>query len=435
VNPADDGGWGKTLHPFERLAAATTQWRSLSIKLWLSTYASPLLKVLALVEGVTSHVQDLSIKITCGAPLEVDDTFWKLALPGGVMNIYGAPLASFTAKLAYGDLCRIQPNWDALSRLSIGSPHHKIAFGPQEAVNVLTATPNITHCTIQFSDGAMETQFVPQRQAVSLPKLQSLIMRGTEVPIEFAALLDLPSLTHLSAIQSPVLPQRDENHSAVIELIRRFGKKLTDVAFVFATITPSALGSILDNLPNVASIELVGGDPNPGTPKFNPNPGQAQPPVRGAGLDTLLLQRLTPNGNGGESHSEWVCLCPKLRKLSVSRLGAAERDRDMETKHHIVNFISSRRRGFSSAKEGEAVWLEVVTVAFNGGPIDWMTEELQAGGVGTEGVKFSAKYSNSNTVPTSFRLNIPGYGPLNLSSSIEASSGQGLSSNLELLPS
>jgi hypothetical protein len=122
-----------------------------------------------------------------------------------------------------------------------------------------------------------------------------------------------------------------------------------------------------------------------------------------------------------------------LRKLTL-RLAATEREKDREIKKRIIDLISSRRRGSRSAENGGVAWLEDVTAAFNGGPVDWMLKELQTGGVGTEGVKFSARYSNSETVPTSFRLNVPGFGPLSLSSTLEVSSSFGVSPNIQLLP-
>ncbi|TEB21656.1 hypothetical protein FA13DRAFT_97363 [Coprinellus micaceus] len=412
VDPADDDGWGKTLHPFARLVGVTTHWRSLSMQLYMNMYASPLLKILPLVEGVTSHMQDISITLMCGVSLEVDDLTWRRVFSEGTMNLYSAPLHSYTLIAPYNDLCRLQPNWGALSRLSIGSPYPSTVFGPQDAANVLGVTPNLTHCTIKFSDGALPTEFIPQYR-VSLPKLRSLVLQGTEVPIEFADVLDLPSLTHLSALQTLVLPPKDENNNAVVELIRRYGRQLTDVAFVFANITPSALGPILDTLPNASCLELVAEDPGPGTDKFNPNPGQAPIPRRGV-LDAHLLQRLTPDRTESEPALKHACLCPMLRKLTL-RLAATEREKDREIKKRIIDLISSRRRGSRNAENGGVAWLEDVTVAFNGGPVGWMLKELQAGGVGTEGVEFSAPYSNSETVPTSFRLNVPGFGPLVIS--------------------
>ncbi|TEB21651.1 hypothetical protein FA13DRAFT_1716669 [Coprinellus micaceus] len=401
------GVWDKILQPFIRLASMTNRWQSLAIRLHPFTPMSPLLEILKLVEGVTSCTKELKVEIMCEFPL--GEEMWRKMLSEGAMPIRRAPLTSFNAKMAYSDLCRFQPNWGALSRLSIGSPDHIIVF--QEAASVLAVTPNISHCTIQFSDGLREIQFVAPPHIISLPKLKSLIVRGTDIPIEFTAILDLPCLTHLPAIQNLRFHPKDENQHAVIELIRRYGGQVTDVSFVYASMTPSAFGFALDNLPNVVSLELVGEGPDSRTPKRAPLQEEWIFPAEANQLHIDVFETLIPEHEGPPYPLE-SCACPRLQALAC-KFGV-HRGAGTPIKRQMLKLISARQRGLRNANEDGVSWLERVEVVFKSGKVDWMMEELRTNGVDTDDVRFSAQYPDPCLVPafSAVRPTIPGIGQI-----------------------
>lgn len=127
---------------------------------------------------------------------------WEEGLPDGKIDLQAMPLTSLTARMPYSDLRRIQAQWDCLTVLSIGSPDKIIVFGVEDATGVLVLTPNLIDCTITFAEAITATPSPPTPRFVPLHKLKTLTMLGTSVTVEFIAMLHLPSLTHLFAIQS-----------------------------------------------------------------------------------------------------------------------------------------------------------------------------------------------------------------------------------------
>ncbi|KAJ2930325.1 hypothetical protein H1R20_g6783, partial [Candolleomyces eurysporus] len=254
-------------------------------------------------------------------------------------------------RLAVGRL-RLSPlslpiNWANITEISLGAPAYQP--DPSFPLSLLSVCFNLTRCSLDFRathQALPDLSIAPSSNwgMCLLPRLRTLEVRGSEPPVWFASYLDLPSLQELILLCPSRHPVKDfeEGDSGAIELIRRFGDCLTDVTIDSWCLNESRLTHVLEQLPNVVSLRLVG------ALRF-------QPQIHARILDSVL-DSLTPkydDGEDGKNSGVRVHLgngfrrafcCPKLEKFGYRfnhSVGFSE--------EALIRFIASRR---GSTKSG-----------------------------------------------------------------------------------
>ena len=116
-----------------------------------------------------------------------------------------------------------------------------------------------------------------------------------------------------------------------MELIRKFGEGLTDVTLEWGYLNEARLLDILQHLPNVVNLRLVGGI-------------WFQPRRRTNDLDPVVLdsvlEKLTPRSQDSNDNGEagGKCYCPKLKKF-----GCKVEERAELSEEAFARFIAARR--------------------------------------------------------------------------------------------
>jgi hypothetical protein len=260
--------------------------------------------------------------------------------------------------------------WSKITEISLGIPGYHP--GRSYPLSFLALCPNLTRCSINFpSLLSLFNSFVNAATSRDvqgptseggmclLPRLRTLQIQGSEPPIRFAENVDLPSLRELQLLcDTEISPETGfGGGGGAFELIRKFGEGLTDVAIVSEGLNESRLTRVLEWLPNVVSLRLVG------------DSSLAQPlEFSGVILDSVL-EKLTlkyiGDVDGGSRNADvggaGVCaavLCPKLEKFGCNanrNVGFSE--------EALVRFIASRRN--LGPRNGAGVsHLNSVVVAF-----------------------------------------------------------------------
>ncbi|TEB36886.1 hypothetical protein FA13DRAFT_1727262 [Coprinellus micaceus] len=361
--------WRAIFQPVLRAkGGSSNQCQSLRIRIKMSNPLSPLITLLAFPQMKNKELRHLELEITYENTETSREELWEgLA---NKINLMDAPITPLTARMPFVDIRRIHAGWSRLTSLSIGSPSPAAHFGPQDALNVLCITPNLVQCTIEFQ-GIRRQSVAPEQTAVSLPKLEGLTIRGSAPDVEFAAILDTPSLKRLSAMHDTgSLPAQDVDQSAVVEWVRRYGAQLTDVSFRYPSLTQPAFALVMGNLFEVKNLCLDAREETPFRISLEIGGGQTAARVETV-LDAALLQRLTPKLDA-EPAVEYIC--PKLETLACV-LGDGHTE---ATKARFIDFIEARRK---AVKAGRVRYLKKVDVKFRVGPVDTMLDDLGSRGV------------------------------------------------------
>ncbi|KAJ3512895.1 hypothetical protein NMY22_g15203 [Coprinellus aureogranulatus] len=406
---SDEAGWARATDPIQTIIEkGVNDWKSLKIGITMASPQSLLMSVLGLPTVKCKALESLELDIDYkGINGSTQNRMWHTNC-GGKIDVLDAPLTSLNLVASFEDICRVNARWDDLTVLTIGSSHAH-GLSAQEAIDVLSITPNLVQCTITFSPDAPQT--VSTQQPVNLPKLQELTVHGSAPSIELISLLNTPSLLRLSATYNARSPQ-GENRSPLVEWVRRYGNQLSCATFIYHTLTQSALTYVLERLPNVESLELRWKAEN--NISIDLSLGSNAPSPREKPketiLDPLILQALTPAARD-ESSAEpgGECMCPKLQTL-VCKLGEGHSER---TKELVARMVEARRR--LGKKGGPIALLDKADVTFYVGPVEAMLDELRARGVDTTGISFKAKYADSLSTPCLYQLPIPGLGTIKIS--------------------
>lgn len=376
---------------------------TIRIRIKMSNPVSPIISFLVFPQIKNKGLRRLELEVTYTNAETSCDELWEEM--GGKINLQNAPIISLTAKMPFVDICKIHAGWDRLTSLTVGSPSPTTYFGPRDALSVLCLTPNLVRCTIEFCHD--DQQFMAlENKVVSLLALEDLTIRGSSPGVKFAALLDTPSLTHLSAM-FVALPAQDADQSAVVEWVRRYGAQLTNVSFRYSSLTQSAFALVMGNLVEVKTLLLETREETEIHISLEIGQGQAPPRVETV-LDAALFQRLTPQLDAEPAKVE--CICPKLETLTCV-LGDGHTE---ATKGRFIDFIEARRKA-ATMKGGRVGSLKKVDVRFRVGPVDTMLVDLGKRGFDTEGVTFTARYAEAHLTPCSYRVPLGGIGTINIS--------------------
>ncbi|TEB25820.1 hypothetical protein FA13DRAFT_1737963 [Coprinellus micaceus] len=324
--------WRAIFQPVLRAkGGSSNQCQSLRIRIKMSNPLSPLITLLAFPQMKNKELRHLELEITYENTETSREELWEgLA---NKINLIDAPITSLTARMPFVDIRRIHAGWSRLTSLSIGSPSPTAHFGPQDALNF---------------QGIRRQSVAPEQTAVSLPKLEGLTIRGSAPDVEFAAILDTPSLKRLSAMHDT-----DVDQSAVVEWVRRYGAQLTDVSFRYPSLTQPAFSLVMGNLVEVKNLCLDAREETPFRISLEIGGGQTA-----ARVETPAVEYI----------------CPKLETLACV-LGDGHTE---ATKARFIDFIEARRK---AVKAGRVGYLKKVDVKFRVGPVDTMLDDLGSRGL------------------------------------------------------
>ncbi|KAJ2912229.1 hypothetical protein MD484_g8186, partial [Candolleomyces efflorescens] len=216
--------------------------------------------------------------------------------------------------------------------------HHKRPLGRRHGISNLANTNATT---------SVQANHIRHSGVCRLPRLRTLELRGYHPPPFLAANLDLPSLRELIVLFQIPLTVGDGPESSIIELIRKFGDGLTDVLLEWGSFTERSLLDILQHLPNVVNLRLVGGK------GFQPWMRTDRRPL----IYDSVLEKLTPQveDDGGVAGGT-SCYCPKLQKF-----GCKVREDAELSEEAFARLIAARRH---RASESGIALLTSFVVAF-----------------------------------------------------------------------
>ncbi|TEB21630.1 hypothetical protein FA13DRAFT_97151 [Coprinellus micaceus] len=247
---------------FRLLSSPYIRLGSLRLHLRMSPDVSLLTPYTRLAIFGNAEVTTLELDIAYHDAEKAGERLWEVE--DWAIRAQAAPLTSLTVRMDFSDVSLIKAQWGELVELTIGSPAPGVvSFGARDAINVLRGTRNLERCTIEF-DSCETRPGGLQQQPVHLSMLKSLTLSGTSPSVSFASLLLMPSITHLSLAQRKSDDPEEKNTSAVANLVDRYGRQLTHVAFSYPSLDPDSSALCLE-LPHQC---LASGDHCEGTSKF-----------------------------------------------------------------------------------------------------------------------------------------------------------------------
>jgi hypothetical protein len=320
----------------------------------------------------------LDIACSYGAPLS--DESW--AAVGGKLDICKGGFTSLTAKMTPTDIGRIDATWTTLTNLAIGTPDKFTDFTGRHVLHVLSSTPNLVHLSVDVSARAGFERGIPS-QLVCLPRLKSLDIGGGLPRAGFSTALVLPSLTHLYAVRIKYCSMEDETTSLILDLVKKYGKQLVEVALHYQCFTQSTLLATLEHVPNVEVLQLTTHDRSVNI--FAIGERHNGPNTRQPAILEPIITRFVPRIERSPMAPAGSWLCPHLKELvcGVYELTDAIRD-------DILLLIQERRS--IERKSGLLTGLNRLTVGFDKAfGVEEFGSELERKGVDTRGVKFKVR--------------------------------------------
>ncbi|KAJ2912223.1 hypothetical protein MD484_g8190, partial [Candolleomyces efflorescens] len=287
--------------------------------------------------------------------------------------------------------------WAHLTELFLGP----ILYQPNESTSplfILAMCVNLIRCSICHQapvqlDGMIGTtsappNYIPPSGVCHLARLRTLELRGFEPPPLFAANLELPSLQELVNLSAPSRACREGLGGGTMDLIRKFGEGLTDVTLEWGSLNEPRLLDVLQHLPNVVNLRLVGGI------WFQPRrmTNDRDPVV----LDSVL-EKLTPRSQDSNENgvAGGKCYCPKLKKF-----GCKVEERAELSEEAFARFIAARRNPLNT----DVALLTSFVAAFPfPKPTPSIRGQLEEMGVDLQGMVFITAYPKTQK----WHLNAP----------------------------
>jgi len=318
------------------------RWESITVEMSIKSSTSPLLPLLTIPILQIPCLRDLGFALL----MENADGLRSSATRSDILASVTLFRATSLYELRIGGLDipldALGVNWSNLTHFAFpgysSSPtvhllsHESPIFGPSQALQLLRMCSRLEECALivktafdmDHTFGSVVVQTKPSPPVV-LPFLHTLRLEGPHPPAHFGQALYLPSLKTL--IVNGYSDFRMEEDNAIVSIIRRHGSQLTNVTFSYMDLSPSALDSCIESLPNVVSLSLIGDIFR--TLGFAAYQGSAATELTVSEPYTpALLRKLIPEGLGS------TCYCPKLKRLRwVENLDPLD----------VVDLIASRR--------------------------------------------------------------------------------------------
>ncbi|KAJ2930322.1 hypothetical protein H1R20_g6772, partial [Candolleomyces eurysporus] len=347
----------------DMLCAVSTRWKRLALSLWISKKASPLIRLFQLPTHDIPLLEQLNLDVNVGVGT-FSPTATELQAVSSTELLQAPRLRSLTLhRFPKCPRYTTAVNWSTLKYLDIGDRStrglHIPPFPIQHSLNLLIAFPHLVCCSIMFMR-VHESQManisnpaLPFAHPISLPHLKSLTLRGSGLPPGLPSSLELPSLQTLS-----LLAEGDATGNELVDWTRKFGSQLKEFTFDYSCLTKSALLQILESLPNITTLRMVGT-----TNRMSWSEGSEDDD--GALLSDSVMERLTPKfgprdasqGDRGETVDLDLPLplCPKLRKIFLwpSTIEFTEKS--------FVKFVAARRRRHLRSSAGRVADTQTFT--------------------------------------------------------------------------